>query len=120
MLSRYSGAQPHRDVELAVGLELRGCHRAAERRLDDGVDVAGIEAVARGLVAIDRDIEVGLAEHPENAEIGDAPDLIHLVHDLVGDLLELGEVRTDDLDRIGAFDARQALPRCCPGCIARS
>ena len=80
-----------------------------KRGLDHAVDVAGIEAVARRLFAVDLDVQVGLAEHAEDAEIGDAFDLIHLGQDLVGDLLELGEVGADDLDGVRAFDARQAF-----------
>ena len=35
--------------------------------------------------------------------------LLHLVHRRVGDPLQRREIGTDDLDRVGAFDARQAF-----------
>ena len=54
--------QANGDVELAVGLQQRGRDGAAQRRLNDGVDVAGIEAVAGGLFAVDLDVQIGLAE----------------------------------------------------------
>ena len=39
-------------VELPVAFQNRGGHRPAQRRLDDRVHVAGIEAVARRLGAV--------------------------------------------------------------------
>ena len=69
------GIEPDRQVELPVALQHGGRGGAAERGLHHGIDVAGIEAVARGLLAIDLDVEIGLAEQVEYAEIGDAADL---------------------------------------------
>ena len=63
-----------------------------ERRLHDGVDVAGVQSIARRLCAIDLDVEIGLSEHAESAEIGDALTLAISLHDLIGDLLQLGQV----------------------------
>ena len=60
--------------------------RPAQRRLDDRVHVAGVEAVARGLRAVHLDIQVRLAEDREDAQIGDAAHLAHLVPDLRGQL----------------------------------
>ena len=66
----------------ALGLTRPECMpegvRAAERRLDDGGDVAGVEAVARRPLAVDADIEVGLADDVEDPEVGHALDLLHL------------------------------------------
>ena len=87
---------------------MRG-HRPAHRRLDDRVHVAGIEAVARRLGAIHLDIQVRLPQDREDAQVGDAADLAHLIPDLRGQLLQHFEIGTDDLDRIGAFDPRDRL-----------
>ena len=80
-----------------------------DRRLHHRVDVAGVEAVARGLFAVDLDVEIGLAQHMENAEVGDALDLAHLGHHLGRERFQRLQVRPDDLDRIGALHARQRL-----------
>ena len=102
------GREPDGHAELPVGLEQRGRHAAAEGRLHDGVDVAGVQPVARRLFAVDLDVEVGLAEHPEDAEIGRRPRTCSIsCMTCVGELFELGEVGADDLDRVGAFDARR-------------
>ena len=93
------------EVELAIAFQHGGRRGAGHRRLDDGVDVAGIEAVARRLGAVDRDVEIRLPQHAEDAEIGHAADLLHLVQDLIGELFQDLEVGADDLDRVGAFDA---------------
>ena len=100
--------QPHHHAELAVRLQQRGRDGAAQRGLNDGVDVADVQAVARRLFAIDLDVQIGLPEHPERAEIGDAlaPAPSRRMAAL-RDLLQGRQIGTDDLDRIGAFDARQ-------------
>ncbi len=80
--------QAHRQRELAVTLQdCRGL-RAAERGLYHGIDVSGVKPVACRRLPIDADIEVGLAEHAEHAQVGHALDLVHLVQDLVGQLLQ--------------------------------
>ena len=107
MLLRYSGASRTDDAELAVGLQKRRRRGSAQRRLHDTVDVVDAEPVARRLGAIDPDVQIRLAEHPERAEIGNALHLRHFAHGRLRDLLEGREVRPDDLDRIGAFDPRQ-------------
>src|SRR5215469_15137469 len=58
----------HHEVELPVALQDLGRDGAAQGGLDDGVDIARVEAIPRGLVTVDGDVEVGLAEHRENAE----------------------------------------------------
>ena len=78
---------------------------AAQCGLYHSVDIAGIEAVAGGLFAIHFNIQVWLSLDVENSEIGDAPDLRHLVLDLEGQVFQNILVVTDDLDRVGAFDA---------------
>jgi hypothetical protein len=54
--------EPDGEVELPIALQ--NCRRvgAAERCLNDGIDVAGVEAVTGGLVAIDLDVEIGLTQ----------------------------------------------------------
>ena len=48
-----------------------------------GVDVAGVEAVARTDRPIRDDLDIGLADCMEHAEIGHAPDLRENVHNLI-------------------------------------
>ena len=95
--------------KLAIPFQHRGRLRPAQGRLDDGVDVAGIEAIASGRRAVHRDIQVRLAQDPEDAEIGDSPDPVHDPQDLRGDPFQGRQVAADNLDRVGALDARQAL-----------
>ena len=90
-------------IELPIAFQHRRCHRPAHRRLDDRVHVAGIEAVTRRLGAIHLDVQVRLAQHRENAKVGNAAHLAHLVADLLGQLRQDFEVRSDDLDRVGAL-----------------
>src|SRR5215831_15472884 len=78
------GSQPHRDIELSIALEQRGRDLATHGRLDDARDVAGVEAISRRGIAIDLDIQVGLAEDAENAEVRHALDLPHLRENPVG------------------------------------
>ena len=94
------------EIELPVALQDRSRYRSAHCRLNDGIDIAGIEAVARGLGAIHLDVQVRLAKDREDAEVGNAANLAHLVPDLLGQLRQNFEIGADDLDRIDAFDAR--------------
>ena len=103
------GVEPDGEVELPVTFQDRGRRGAAERCLNDGVDVAGIEAVARGLFAIDLDIEIRLSQEVEDSEIGHAADLRHLVHHLGREPLQNLEILPDDLHGIGALHARKRL-----------
>src|SRR5438094_128846 len=73
--------------------------------LIDVVDIARVEAVSGGFRPVYHDVQVRLAQNPEDAEIGDP---FHLVHDrkhLGCDLFQSLEVGTDDLDRVRALDA---------------
>ena len=63
---------------MAVALDTlgrRGC--AAHRGLDDGGDVAGIEAETGGFLPNHLDVQIRLPKNVEDAEIGDPLDLIH-------------------------------------------
>ena len=53
--------------------------------------------------------EIRLAEHVEYAQILDPFDLPHLCLDLRGQVLQYRQIGADDLRRVGAFDAGQAL-----------
>ncbi len=101
--------KPNPDAELAVTFQLGRGNRAPQRRLDRRVDVAGIEAIARRLFTIHRDVEIRLPEDVKDPEIGHAPDLLHFMFDLLGDPLLNCQIWTDDLDRICALDAGQRL-----------
>jgi hypothetical protein len=76
------GCKADIDIELAVSFQNLTRRRAAHCRLDDSVEVPRIETVARGLLAIHLDVEVGLAADPEDPEIGYTRNLTHLVQDL--------------------------------------
>ena len=105
VLGRDTGDQG----ELALTFEHGGRLRPAQGRLDDTVDVAGVEAIPRRFLTIHRDIQVRLAENAEDPEIGDPLDPGHDGQDLCGDLLQCRQLAADDLDRVGALDARQLL-----------
>jgi hypothetical protein len=98
-----------RHGELAIGLEQRRRRGAAERRLHHRIDVAGIEPVTGGRRPVDLDVEIGLTEHAEDAEIGHARDLIHFPQHVAGEVFERRQIRADDLDRVGAFDPRETF-----------
>src|SRR5262249_50311936 len=102
-------SEPHGDVELAIGLEQCRRGRAGQRRLDDVVDVAGVEAVAGCSIAIDLDVQIGLAENRKDSEVRHPLHPCHLFHDLAGNSLQRRQVTTNDLDRVGAFDPGQAF-----------
>jgi len=103
------GRKAHDELVLTISLEDRGRLRAAGGRLHDRVDVPCVQAIARGFFAVDRDVEVGLAQHAEYSRVFDALDLVHLMQHLVGQPLQDLQVGADDLDRVGALDAGQAL-----------
>ena len=71
MLSRYLGGRRTARLNCrSPSSTVRG-GRAAHRRLDDGVHVAGIEAEAGRFLTIDFDIQIWLPKDVENPEIGD-------------------------------------------------
>ena len=96
----------HDEIKLPVAFQDRSRYGATHGRLHDRVHIAGIQAIARGLGAIHLDVQIGLSKDGEDAEVGDAPHLAHLVPDLVGKIGDGLEIGTDDLYRIDAFDAR--------------
>src|ERR1700677_2584789 len=103
------GVQPDRQVELSIPFE-DGCRiGAAECSLNHGIDVTGIETVAGGFFAVDLDVEIGLTEQVKYAEVGNALNLGHLGHHLGGQRFQRLQIWSDDLDRIGALDARKGF-----------
>jgi len=51
-----------------------------------------LETIARGLGAIHLDVQVGLPQYREDAKVGDAAHLVHLVADLLGQLRQRFEI----------------------------
>ena len=106
-LLRYSRRQPHDDRKMPVAagfVEVAG-GIAADRHLDGGVDVAGREAVARRLGAIDVDLDGRLAERGEHRQIGDALHGGQHRLDLVGGVGERLQIVAVQLDRVLALHA---------------
>src|SRR5262249_58383771 len=103
------GREPDSNVELTVCLEEGRRRGTAQRGLHEGVDVADIEPVAGGFFAIDLDVQIGLSEYRKNSEVGNAPDLSHLAHDLISDPFQHAQVAPDDLDRVGSLNAGKLL-----------
>ena len=100
---------PHDQTELLVILEDGGGLRAAQRGLYHGVYVARIQPIACGLGAVNLNIQIGLAEYAENAQVGHTRYTVHHLQYGGGDVFQLGEVRPYDLHRIRTFDAGQAF-----------
>mmetsp|Transcript_5519 Transcript_5519/g.13306 ORF Transcript_5519/g.13306 Transcript_5519/m.13306 type:complete len:1095 (-) Transcript_5519:4456-7740(-) len=101
--------EAHRQAVLPLAFQHRSNNRAAQRGLHNGIDIAGVQAIAGRLDAVDLDAEVGLAEDIEDAEVTDALDLPHQRHRPGGNLFEDAEIGPDDLDRVGTLDAREPL-----------
>src|ERR1700756_3885678 len=72
------GRQANDQRESTLAFQNDGRLGARERGLYDTVDVAGVEAVARRLWAVHRDVEVRLPQDAEDAEIAHP---LHLVRD---------------------------------------
>jgi len=101
--------ETHQYRKLSVRLQYVGRDRPAHRRLDSGVDVANSESETRRHGAVDANVEIWLSDHMEHAKILDAWNAVDDPHHLLGQPFENVEIGADDLDRIGAFDARQRL-----------
>ena len=59
--------------------------------------------------AIHHDVDIGLTEHAEQAEIGDAGNRPHDRHDFLAFLLEVLQVGAENLDRQFALHATDGL-----------
>ena len=82
------GRKPNVTLNWRSAFEQRGRDCAAQCGLHHGIDIARIEAVARRPLAVDLDVEIGLAEHVKHAEVLHALDLRHFVLDLLGEMLQ--------------------------------
>src|SRR4030095_2123214 len=78
---------------------------ATDRRLDGILNIGNIDAVARGALAIDRKVQVGLPNHAEDAKIFHAADGFHHADNLITLGFERFQVVAIDLDGQRAFDA---------------
>src|SRR5262249_46587673 len=78
---------------------------APDCRLDGVLDVRNVNTKPVRLSAIYVKIDVGLSEHPEDAEILDPPNVAHHGHDFVRLLLQHLQVRAVDFDGQLALDA---------------
>ena len=104
------GRQPADDeVEALLALVDLRERLPADGRLDDGPDIADVEAVARREAAVGRDADVRLAEGRKQAQVVDAGDLLHDVDDLAGLRLVHAQVRPHDLDRVLSLHAGHRL-----------
>ena len=97
------------EVELLFLLDDRGCNVAADRGLDQAVDVVDIDAVAGDLAAIDCDRKGGLAELLDQGDVVDSADTLEQDLDRLALLLERIEVGAIDLDSERALEARLGL-----------
>ena len=80
--------QPQDDVVELLPLDHLREGPAADRHLDDGLDVGHVDAVAGALVAVDLDLQVGLADDVEQADVLDPPDRLEDVDDPLPGLLQ--------------------------------
>jgi hypothetical protein len=96
-------------IKAAVVVNNLGNGCAANGGLDDVVDVLRLKTIARGFQPVDGDHQAGLAGDIEDANVGDAGNLLHDAGDLIGDVRQIVEVVTEELERIFAFDARHRL-----------
>ncbi len=95
----------HDEVVAGFALQHLSEGVAADRGLNRVLHVGDIDLVAGGGVAVDGDVEVGLAEDAKDAQILDAFDLAHDADDLVGFLLQGFQVIAIDLGGEFALNA---------------
>src|SRR5271165_1231734 len=98
-------AHHHREMPVAAALVEVAGTLAADRGLNDRVDVARSEAVAGGALAIDVDAYRRLSERTQDREIHDARNLGERRGDADRGLLERLEIIAVDLHRVLALDA---------------
>src|SRR6185312_7266778 len=68
--------EPDDEVELFLLLDDLSRRVAADRGLDQSIEVVDVDAVARGLVAIDLDGQARLAELLDQRHVVNAPDML--------------------------------------------
>jgi hypothetical protein len=108
-VSRKIRRQANGHAELAIAFENRCGDSTAHRGLNNRVHIPSVKTISCRFGAIDLDVQVWLAEDMEDSEIFDSPDSLHLFHDLRRQRLVGRQIRSDDLDRIRAFDSRKRL-----------
>ena len=86
LVSRYRLIAHHQVVAL-LALQYLAYGVAAHRRLDRVLHVRHVDPVARRLLAIHREIQVGLADHAKHSQVLHACNAAHHVDDLVALLL---------------------------------
>ena len=79
--SRKLERQAKHDVVELLPLDHLREGTAADRHLDDGLDVGHVHAVAGAPVAVDLDLEVGLADDVEQPDVLDPWDRLENVGD---------------------------------------
>src|SRR6185437_8609006 len=92
-------------VEALALLHLRG-DAPADRRLNEGIDIAGVDTVSRDPGAIDRDRERRLAKLLDERQIADAAHVFENLLDLFPFALEDGEIGAEQLDVECALESR--------------
>src|SRR5207237_7145587 len=100
---------PHHEIESLFPFEDLRDRLAADRRLDNGLDVADIQAIPGAQSAVGADRQVRLAERLDEAEILDAVNALQDGDDLAGLLFVDRQGRSDDLYRVLPFHAGQSL-----------
>ena len=97
--------KPDRDVKLPVAFKNRCRNGAGERGLNHCCDIAGVQPVSCDFLAVDLDVEIGLAERMEDFQVGDAICCGKRLADAFGDVFQNIEVRADDFGGVAAVDA---------------
>ncbi len=92
----------------AVFIKVAGC-LTTDCGLDRRVDVAGCQAVPGGDVAIDVDIDRGLAKRIKDGEVVHAWHRCQNILDLVRSFLERFEIVAEELDGVLAFNPRSGF-----------
>src|SRR5262249_47498038 len=94
------GGQAHGQREIALAFVDARNLLAADRGLDDRIDITDGESVAGGGRPIDADDKIGLAEQVERGRVAHAANLSQLVLDLPRELLERFQLGAENLDGV--------------------
>src|SRR4029079_14295169 len=88
----------HNDREALQAFDRFADVVAADRRRNYALHVGDVQAVARGRVAVDFDVDIAPAGQAFGERRGDAGHRLDNAFDFAGDAVYLGEVRARDLD----------------------
>ena len=94
----------HHQVVARLALQYLGKSVPSRGRIDGVLHVRHVDLIARGRFAIDYEVVVGLAGHPENAQIRDSPHRPHDLDDLFGPVLQNAQIVAVDLGGKLPFD----------------